>query len=163
MRNKVLLFGAGATLSLIACLVAPDEPSSTSSAGLSCGTDERAFNGACREVCASSSDCGSNTKCMNVGADTALCIDYAHCAFLGSDTTCSGVATSAYGYGYETEDLTPYGHDYSGIGCTGNATWQVIEPVGDPACGSPHAVTRCASVDGTCRLVAGSTTDIADP
>lgn len=172
MRNKILIMTTGAALTLVACLVAPDEPSGTSADALNCAGTERAFNGACRTTCAGSAQCGAGTECMKVSADVSLCLDYKHCAYLGSDTTCSGVAAapSYYDYGFQPYGYYGYGSSYGygygppGVGgCAGNAKWQVIDPVGDPQCGAAHAVTRCAPVDGSCQLVSGSTVDVAEP
>jgi hypothetical protein len=104
---------------------------------------------------------------MKVGGDVSLCVEYKHCAYLGGDTTCSG-APHGYGYGYGAQSYSnsvSYAYGYgSSNGCTGNATWQVIAPGGDPSCGAPHAVTRCApAAGGTCALVTGVTVDVADP
>jgi hypothetical protein len=177
MRKLILLFAGGAALTLFACLVAPDEPSGTASNALTCTSTERAFNGACRKVCAAAADCGSGTSCMKVSGNVALCLDYDHCAYLGSDTTCSGAAIgyssydpSSGDYGYGSYAFSPYGYGELGTygyagpgGCAGDATWQVIAPSGNPQCGASHSVTRCAPVGGHCALISGSTTDVADP
>jgi hypothetical protein len=166
MRNKILLLGGGSALFLIACLAAPDEPTRSSSSGLTCTGTEQAFNGACRKVCAANADCGSNETCMKVSDDAALCLEYKHCAYLESDTTCSGAPSgydNPYGNPYGTFSYDSYGSSYGSNGCTGNATWQVIAPSGDPQCGAAHAVTRCTPVGNSCELVAGSTNDVAEP
>lgn len=164
MRKAVYYIAGGVALSLIACLVMPDEPSGTTKSASTCASDERLFNGVCRKVCSANADCtSSNASCMKVSDDVSVCLDYKHCAYLGSDTTCSGGAFeydaySSYPYSYGSS----YG--YGGPGsCQGNATWEVIAPSGDPQCGVTHAVTRCTSVGNTCALVSGATTDIAEP
>lgn len=166
MRKLFLLSCGGAALCLFACLVAPDEPSGTSSNDLHCATSERAFNGSCRKTCVATAECGANATCMKVSADLSLCLNYAHCAYLGSDTTCSGVRQPEYyDYGFQSYgESTDDGYGYSGAGgCAGNATWQVVTASGDPACGASHAVTRCAPIEGVCELVNGSTADVAEP
>src|SRR5688572_7690487 len=117
MRTILSLIGAGAALGLFACLVAPDEPQSMTSAGLTCSASQRAFNGACRELCATSADCAAALKCMKVSSNESLCLDYAHCAHLGSDTACSAVATGDYGYSVPTGyGSYGYGYGYSSSG-----------------------------------------------
>ncbi len=176
MRKTIMLVGGGAALFLFACLVAPDEPAGTSVSALTCGTTERAFNGACRKVCATNADCNAaGASCMKVSGGTALCLDYKHCAYLGSDTQCGGATVgyasyaSGWGggdFGHGAFDYNPYGYGtygYTGpAGCAGDATWQVLAPSGEPQCGAQHTVTRCASIAGECALVDGAATDVAD-
>lgn len=168
MNKALLLLGGGAAICLAACLVAPDEPSGTSADGLTCRAGERTFNGSCRKICSGALDCSGTESCMNVSADVAVCLDYTRCAYLGSDTTCRGGTTGYASYGltpYDDVGGLGYGYGYgSGYveGCTGDATWQVIAPSGDPQCGEVHTVTRCAPAGNTCVLVTGSAIDVAE-
>jgi hypothetical protein len=173
MRKILSLIGAGAALGLFACLVAPDEPKSTTSAGLTCSANQRAFNGACRDLCTTNAQCASALKCMKVSPNESLCLDYAHCAHLGSDTVCSAVGSAGYptptaygdyGYGYGYSGYGYSGYGYGGFACAGDAKWQTTTPVaGDPQCGEAHAVARCQPANGACTLVTGTAIDIAEP
>jgi hypothetical protein len=188
MKKFILPLAGGIGLLLAACLAAPGDSGTSTSAALSCGGNERAFNGACRTVCTSTSQCGGSNQCMTVSAGVALCIDYTACAYLGGDTECAGVPYGGYGgYGYSSytsydnasygsydpywvED--PYSSSYESygsysagpFGCGGNAVWhsQPPAPTDDPKCGEAHQVVRCRKVGNRCALVEGTTMDVAD-
>lgn len=166
---------------LAACIVAPDEPKTNSSA-LSCTAGQRAFNGACRQICKATSECAGGLKCMHVGGGETLCLDYGSCAYLGSDTSCGPTSSGPYGYGgyydpYSYDPYTPYTpydpympyDPYSpytgGGGCVGNAIWTVAPASGTGTieCGLAHDVQRCQPVAGACVLVNGSASEIAEP
>jgi hypothetical protein len=136
-----------------ACLVAPSDDGQTQDA-LQCGTGTRPLNGACHKACSTNADCTDPDKCMLVGNDVSLCLDYAGCAYFGSDTKCDSVGSSGYG------DL--YGEAYDAFGCVGNAVWQVAPASGSPQCGAEHPVRRCQLVNGGCVLVDGTAVDRAD-
>jgi hypothetical protein len=144
---------AVAAAAVAACLVGPANDSSTdNNTALQCKGDERPFNGACQKTCASSADCPAAERCMVVGTNESLCLDYSGCAYLGSDTSCTPPEPSYGGYG---------SYDPS-AGCVGNALWQVAPASGSPQCGQPHAVTRCVRSNDRCVLVPQTTYDTAD-
>jgi hypothetical protein len=171
MRKFIVVSSVFCGVTLLACLVAPEEPGSTGAA-LSCASNERVFNGGCHATCGKTADCGGSgsDSCMVVAPGTSLCLASAPCAFLGNDTVC-GSATGSYG-DYSSYDpywqpydigYSSYDTYYGATGCVGDATWQTLVPSTDPACGQPHAVNRCRSAGGSCVLVYGVTTDVADP
>ena len=167
MRRSTFAIAALAAASavLAACLVAPGEPSASSSNGLSCAPGSRAFNGQCRPQCQVSSQCAPGLKCMHIGNSDRVCLDYPSCAHLGSDTTCA-TASTANPYGVYPTYYGGYGYSSytgDGNGCAGNAVWEVTPAVGDPQCGTAYDVARCRPVGNHCELVSGSTTDIAEP
>ncbi len=177
MRKFIFPFVGSVGVFLAACLAAPAEPAGTSNSALTCASSERAFNGACRKVCAASADCSAPNTCMTVSAGVSLCIDYKSCAYLGGDTECTGVPYASYGYGYGygssdpswTPSYGPYASPYSGyiagpFACGGNAVWHAAPPAAsdDPKCGETHAVVRCQKVGNKCSLVTGTTMDVAE-
>jgi len=167
MRTRFLVFGPvlGA-LALFACLTAPEDSGSTGQ-GLSCGSTERPFNGACRTVCSKNADCPAGQHCMSVGPNDTLCLDYSRCAFLGSDSSCAAVAglSSSYDPYFQPYGLglTTYGQSYDGVACVGDAKWQTVPASGDPSCGAEWRVTRCRATSAGCALVDGTTSDVAEP
>lgn len=157
MKRAMFIVPAFGALFLAACLVAPAEP--VPSSGAECIDGQKAFNGACRETCATSADCVAGTSCMAVGGDSALCLDYDHCGYLGDDTECTG--TGPYLSSYSEDG---YEHGYGDADeCRGNARWISIEPSTDPRCGVRHPVRRCRRVGTECRIEVGTTLDVADP
>lgn len=160
MKKRFLTAAAVGSIFLAACLVAPTEPGADALGD--CAPGQSAFNGACRQECAATSDCAAGLSCMNVGGAATLCLDYDHCGYVGDDTECS--ARDGYGGYVGPED--PYGTSYSSYGpsdCVGNAKWQVEAPSTDPRCGLPHTVVRCQRRGARCELGAGTTLDVADP
>ena len=154
MNRRFLTGAAISSIFLAACLVAPSEPEGDPL--VACAPGQRAFNGACRKECATTSDCVAGLSCMNVGGAAPLCLDYDHCGFLGDDTECT--SGDSYG-GYTTSAYSSYG----AADCVGNAKWQVITPSTDPRCGKAHPVVRCERRGGRCVLGANTTFDVADP
>lgn len=85
-----------------------------------CTTYQRAYNGQCRDLCVTSSNCSGGTHCVQVDEQN-LCLDgesASKCAFLESDTQCFGVGGhyehSSRG-GFETwipYQSTPYNADF---------------------------------------------------
>jgi hypothetical protein len=153
---------------------------------LACSASERAFNGACRKVCTSTSQCGRE-YCAAIDATTAVCVPYPNCAWLGSDTQCLGVGKyevytrggmasvpyASFPYDANPYDVTPYDDPYFAAdgayaygatdGCRGNARY-VVEPARtDPGCGQSHAVNRCRRFGTRCGLAAGTTKDVVSP
>jgi hypothetical protein len=98
----------------------------SSTEALSCTSDQRAYNGACRALCDGTSPCSGDTRCVRVDRSSALCLDKesaSSCSFLGNDTQCLGTGgayvhgRSAYEffepywsqpYGANPYDTTPY-------------------------------------------------------
>ena len=186
-RKPVTLICVLATLSMLACVIAPGKVDSTRT-GTDCAAGQRFYNGECRQECTSTQQCAAQTHCMNVGDGAAVCLGYTSCAYLGSDTQCVGVGNYSYytrsgieSRPYESDpynanpyDITPYDDPTfvegpyappyaSDLGCKGNAHWVTIAASGDPACASTHAVLRCRRVGNYCKLLAGKTTDLVAP
>jgi hypothetical protein len=161
MRKKILILVVPITLSMFACLSAPNEPAAPTSAALNCGAGEQPFNGACRETCTSNADCSGNLVCMDVGSGVDLCLDYQHCAHLDNDSVCDAVYGGSTSYPYE-EPPPPYPY-YPFAGCVGDAHWLTAAATGSPSCGQQHTVNRCRHTPSGCALVQETTLDIADP
>lgn len=173
-RSRLLLpLVLGITAVLAACLSAPDEPGSTAS-GLSCAAGQRAFNGACRQICKTGSDCAAGLSCMHVGAGETLCLDYKSCAHLGSDTACGRLGGGYGPYSTPYDPYDPYGssdpytpydpYGPPGASCAGNATWSVVPASGSTVqCAASYDVQRCQLVAGRCTLVGASVSEIAEP
>lgn len=181
----VVLFGCVA-----ACVAASSESSSSSSQALQCPAAQRAFNGACRDVCSETKPCASGELCAQVDPATALCLEpTSSCAYLGDDAVCEGqggfyqysrggfasfVPYSSYpAYPYEIDDATltsnydPYFYaPYGGLaaGCQGDAKWVTVAPKpGAVACKDKHTVKRCRLVNHACTLVTGTTPESVQP
>ena len=73
-----------------ACFGATNDHTGTSASDLHCVSDQRAFNGACRDTCSAAKACSGDTRCAEVDPKTALCLETSTtCAFLDSDTECA--------------------------------------------------------------------------
>ncbi|HVH45169.1 MAG TPA: hypothetical protein VM925_22610 [Labilithrix sp.] len=70
-----------------------------SDAPVTCGSEERLFNGICRTICRETTACPRGTRCVSVENEASLCLDpesASRCAYLDSDTQCYGAGTYAY-------------------------------------------------------------------
>lgn len=186
MRGWTTWVIGGVALTLFACFGAVAE---VNDGDLQCTNGTRAFNGACRTICTSSSQCGSDDRCMSVDAE-ALCVPFQNCAYLASDTQCVGTGMyTIYTRGGQSTrpysstppnanplDVTnfddpsfvpypsPYGTSAGPEGCEGNARWVTAPAQGDPGCGTMHEVRRCRRSRGnSCILESGSTRDFLAP
>ena len=73
-----------------ACFGVVNDNTGTSASDLHCATDQRAFNGACRDTCSDVKPCSGDTRCAEVDPKTALCLETSTtCAYLDSDTGCA--------------------------------------------------------------------------
>lgn len=189
--DRTTIFGAGAVLigvTVFACSGEVLEAGETNQ-GVSCAAGQRQYNGACREICETSSTCPQGMTCTAID-DKAVCLDNVNasqCAYLESDTQCYGVS-GYYAYSsrswdetwfpYESTpyadptDITPYDDPYfdapysssfSDVGCAGNAEWRRVPRGSDPACTRQYQVTRCRRQGRRCVLVPGRTQEFPSP
>jgi hypothetical protein len=158
-----------------------------------CAPGQRIYNGICRQICTSSTNCPAGSTCVAIDQQS-LCLDGesgAHCAYLESDAQC--LATGGYYYygvrgqteyvpyesyppyanPYDTTPYTdpnfvptapyPFSDEYSATGCTGDATWKSVPLATDPGCTATHAVVRCRRLNNRCMLVPGTTHETPSP
>jgi hypothetical protein len=91
--------GALALACLGACFIAPGEVLGTASQPLACEANQRAFNGACRDLCDGAAPCAGGLVCAGVDDRTSLCLEPGlQCSYLGDDTECAARGGS-YAYG----------------------------------------------------------------
>jgi hypothetical protein len=132
------------------------------SAAIACGAGQRLFNGACRTLCSSSSQCDQGTQCFAIDQGASACLPYQHCSYLASDTACVG-SGSIYGSSEYDDGNYASGDPYGSGDCQGNASFVKIDATGDVGCGQPHDVVRCRRVGDQCVFVPTTTTDLVSP